>query len=164
MHDEGPEGFLLRSICVLAVEGVLENSLRILLAWEIAKEVGETVVGNARPQGVEILDSLGQRGKEIVQAGNGDPGSCLQTLEPSLEGAGQSDSPGLVRAEGGVDRGLDFRVVGDCLVVRDRVGRVVRRAQGLHVEAPEHAPGREGRLGQLLVGPVPDLFRRVGAE
>ena len=57
-HDVRPEGFLFRSLGVLAFEGVLKNSFGVLVAREIAKEIRETMIRNAGSDGVEIIHSL----------------------------------------------------------------------------------------------------------
>ena len=46
----------------------------------------------------------------------------------------------------------------------DRIGRIIRRTKSLHVEALEHSPGRERRVGQLLVRLVPNVLRRIWAK
>ena len=105
--------------------------------------------------------ALVEGGEEVIKGGDAVAGCPFQALEPDVVRFRPVDSHRLVGPEGRIHAGLQPHLL-NSLVIRERGGRIVRRAHDRNVIAGKDV--MHAQRGQARVRPLPDFVRRRGAD
>ena len=137
-HHVGAELTLLLRRGGTTNAGLVEDACGFGVAGEHIKAVGETVIAQARTDGVKIVHAFFQRSKEAGQGVGGHAGGRGQFIGPAVERFGIVYAPGFIRAKGRVHLGANAER-GNGFMLVQRIHGIICGAQGAHIELFQNA-------------------------
>ena len=159
-HHERREPVRVLRRSRLALERRRENRRGLFLRAIQRRHLVQAVVGKPAAVGVEEIVPLLQRLEKTLERGRARSRSVAQSFHPFLEPLRLVDAQRVV----GPERRKHFHLPAgffDGLVIFERVGGIVRRANHLDVHALDQSAHGIARLREQTAGFVPDFLRRA---